>query len=244
MRPRVSGRWATRSKPACSTCKRAPGRNTGQKPARGASLIYSPPKGCSAVWYVSGIVAERYPWLLRAIVAAGHPIAAHGWSQHIIPVYQTVEEEAADLKRCIAVLGVPQGWLSPRCTRSASTTALLAASGFRWHADTFDSDLPYIVREHARPIVAMPFTMEVNDMPLYVRYGSEPAAFSRDFRADRRQLAAARRPPGCLDVTVHAHVFGRPYGLVELAETIEIARRYDWVRLTDHSRLAAMWLPG
>jgi Polysaccharide deacetylase len=197
-----------------------------------------------AVWYVSGIVAERYPGLLRAIVEAGHPVAAHGWSQHVIPAYQTAEEEAADLARCTRALGAPQGWLSPRCTPSARTTALLAAAGFQWHADIFDSDLPYILREHARPIVAMPFTMEVNDMPLYVRYGSEPAAFSRIFErivANWRRLGGR---PGCLDVTVHAHVFGRPYGLVELAETIAIARRYDWVQLTDHARLAAMWLPG
>jgi hypothetical protein len=197
-----------------------------------------------AVWYVSGIVAERYPELIRTIAAAGHPIAAHGWSQHIIPAYQDAEEEAADLKRCVAVLGAPRGWLSPRCTPSARTTALLAAAGFRWHADIFDSDLPYIVGTHAKPIVAMPFTMEVNDMPLYVRYGSEPAAFSAIFERIVANWPRLGNWPGCLDITVHAHVFGRPYGLVELAETIAIARRHDWARLTDHARLAELWLPA
>lgn len=197
-----------------------------------------------AVWYVSGIVAERYPELMRAIAEAGHPIAAHGWSQHVIPAYQSTEEEAADLQRCMAVLGAPQGWLSPRCTPSPRTTALLADAGFRWHADVFDADLPYVLSEHARPIVAMPFTMEVNDMPLYVRYGSAPAAFSQIFERIVTHWPRLGNRPGCLDITVHAHVFGRPYGLVELAETIEIARRHDWAHLTDHSRLAEMWLSG
>src|SRR5271155_5300879 len=58
-----------------------------------------------AVWYVSGIVAERHPALMRAIAEAGHPIAAHCWSQLIIPAYQSAEEEASALRRCIAVLG-------------------------------------------------------------------------------------------------------------------------------------------
>jgi hypothetical protein len=91
--------------------------------------------------------------------------------------------------------------------------------------------------------VAMPFTMEVNDMPLYVRYGSEPAAFSHVFERIVGNWGRLGNRPGCLDITVHAHVFGRPYGLVELAETIAIARRYAWAHLTNHARLAEMWLP-
>src|SRR5437588_338334 len=73
----------------------------------------------------------------------------------------------------------PLGWLSPRCTPSTRTSELLAKSGLDWHADFFDSDLPYRHATPAGAITAVPFTMEVNDMPLYVRYGSEPEAFTR-----------------------------------------------------------------
>src|SRR5215510_12410922 len=55
-----------------------------------------------AVFYTSGIVAERYPDLLKAIVQAGHVVAAHGFSQHVIPAYQTEDEEKRDLERCVA----------------------------------------------------------------------------------------------------------------------------------------------
>lgn len=81
-------------------------------------------------------------------------------------------------------------------------------------------------------------------MPLYVRYGSEPAAFSAIFERIVANWPRLGSRPGCLDITVHAHVFGRPYGLVELANTIEIARRQPWTFLTDHARLAEWWLPG
>src|ERR1700741_4752318 len=40
-----------------------------------------------AVFYVSGILAERYPDLLRAIAKAGHVVAGHGWGQNIVPAY-------------------------------------------------------------------------------------------------------------------------------------------------------------
>jgi hypothetical protein len=203
-----------------------------------------------SVFYVSGILAERYPDLMRAIATAGHGIAAHGWSQHIIPSYQSAEEEARDLGRCTAILEKasgqrPMGWLSPRCTPSPRTSELLAKSGFDWHADFFDSDLPYRHATPAGAITAVPFTMEVNDMPLYVRYGSEPEAFSRILERIVSNWPRLGRPAACLDITVHAHVFGRPIGAIEFMNSLEVARRYaDWAWLTDHRRLADLCKAG
>src|SRR6187399_2996075 len=62
-----------------------------------------------AVFYVSGILAERYGDLMKAIVNAGHAVAAHGWGQNIIPAYQTAEEEARDLERCVKAIAAGTG---------------------------------------------------------------------------------------------------------------------------------------
>jgi peptidoglycan/xylan/chitin deacetylase (PgdA/CDA1 family) len=198
-----------------------------------------------AVWYTNAIVAERHPALIAAIAEAGHTLAAHGWAQNILPAYQDEASEAADLERSLRVLGdaagaPPRGWLSPRCTPSAATSALLAASGLAWHADIFDSDLPYRMETLSGSLIAMPFTMEVNDMPLYVRHGAEPAQFSRILERIVGHWPDIGNRPGCLDITVHAHVFGRPYGLVELRHALAIVRRHDWAWLTDHDRLAML----
>ena len=200
-----------------------------------------------AVFYTSGVVAERYADLLGAIARAGHIVAAHGWGQNIIPAYQTAEDEARDLARCVTAIehGAghrPDGWLSPRCTPSDRTSTLLAKAGFQWHADFFDSDLPYRHETSAGPITAMPFTMEVNDMPLYVRYGNEPDAFTRILERLVVNWPRLGRPAGCLDITVHAHVFGRPFGAVEFMSALDIARRHsDWAWLTNHRALADLF---
>ena len=202
-----------------------------------------------SVFYVSGILAERHPELIKAIANAGHALAAHGWGQNIIPSYQTAEEEAHDLARCVTAIAQgtgqpPSGWLSPRCTPSSRTSELLAKSGFGWHADFFDSDLPY---RHSTPggtLAAVPFTMEVNDMPLYVRYGAEPEAFTRVLERIVMNWPRLGRPAACLDITVHAHVFGRPFGAIEFMNCLEAARRYDWAWLTDHRTLAGLCKPG
>ena len=201
--------------------------------------------GLRGVFYTSGVVAERYPDLVRAIAASGHAVAAHGYSQGTLPPYLSVDQERADIDACRAVLtnaagAAPAGWLSPRCTPSTETSGLLAAAGFRWHADGFDSDLPYNIATEAGPILGMPFTMEVNDMPLYVRYGNEPDAFARILERIVTGWPRLGRPFACLDITVHAHVFGRPYGALALLDALDVARRADWCWLTDHAALAGL----
>lgn len=203
-----------------------------------------------AVFYVSGVLAERYPDLMTNIGKAGHVIGAHGWAQNIVPAYQMAQEEECDLARCIAAIRQctgerPYGWLSPRCTPSSSTSMLLAAAGFEWHADFFDSDLPYRHKTPAGRITAVPFTMEVNDMPLYVRYGSEPEAFTRILERLLSNWPRLGRSAGCLDLTVHAHIFGRPFGAIEFMNSLELARRHDELAwLTDHQALARLFAVG
>jgi hypothetical protein len=202
--------------------------------------------GVKAVFYTSGVVAEAHLPLLRAIHAAGHAVAAHGWGQEIIPAYQTIVAEEADIARCGAAIekavGVrPRGWLSPRCTPSPATAALLAASGFAWHADYFDRDLPRRLETEAGALVAMPFTMEVNDMPLYVRYGNEPEAFTRTLARILDGWEGLGNPFACLDITVHAHIFGRPYGAIALLDSLALVRRHRHCWLTDHAQVAELY---
>ena len=199
-------------------------------------------QGTRAVFYTSGTVAEHHPDLIAAIARRGHAVAAHGWSQGTLPAYLTPEQEEQDIARCVDVLSRasgahPGGWLSPRCTPSSVTSTLLAKAGFRWHADMFDSDLPYPIETGSGPILGMPFTMEVNDMPLYVRYGNEPEAFTRTLDRIVNGWTRLGSPFGCLDITLHAHVFGRPYGAIAFLDSLALVRRAAWCWVTNHAEL-------
>lgn len=200
-----------------------------------------------AVYYVSGVLAERYPALLRAIVDAGHVVAAHGWSQHILPVSQSEAQEKVDLDRCLAALkaatGVqPPGWISPRCTPSINTANLLVDAGLQWHTDYFDQDLPREIQTANGPLTAVPFTMEVNDMPISIRYGNSPEIYSKTLENILVGWPAVSARPACLDITVHAHVFGRPAGAIEFSRALALAAQFeDRAWLTDHDALGSMF---
>jgi peptidoglycan/xylan/chitin deacetylase (PgdA/CDA1 family) len=178
---------------------------------------------------VSGVLAERHPEAVKAVAAAGHEVIAHGYGQEIIPVMLTEaaeKEHIAKTTQLIAnVIGsAPKGWMSPRATPSVDTFRLLAEAGYLWHGDAMDDDLPYIQDFSGRRIVAMPFTIEVNDMPIILRYGNSPRQYVDTFENMLMRLRQRETGAVLLDATAHAHVFGRPMGVWAYEAAMEIAK--------------------
>ena len=201
----------------------------------------------SATVFASGVMAERYPETLQAALAAGHEIAAHSYAQDIIPAYLPEEEERRNIERSVAAIeqacGVrARGWVSPRGTPSPHTARLLAVYGLRWFKDAFDRDLPYRLQGMPTPFVAIPLTMEVNDMPLLVRYGNPHHAYLETFCELFERLYHHEAPPTFMDVTVHAHVMGRPLGGKVLDEVIQVCQKYADVWFPTNSQVAEVVL--
>lgn len=173
--------------------------------------------GVRASWMVSAVLAEQVPDTVRAVAEAGHEIVAHGYGQEIIPAMLDLAADRANIERSTelltAVAGLaPVGWISPRGTPGQHTARLLHEAGYVWHGDVFDDDRPYLLDFPGGPLIGIPLTMEVNDLPHAMRYGRSPRQFVETFED---ALAGALADPAeavLIDVTAHAHCYGRPHG--------------------------------
>ncbi len=178
---------------------------------------------------VSGILAERYPEVVRRMHEEGHDVVAHSYTMDVIHAYLDEAEERANIARTTELLrhatGVtPRGWISPRSTPGIRTPRLLAEAGYDWHGDTLNDDLPYLVQYGERSIVAFPNNTEVNDLPMYMRHGQPPRVMLEVFEdwlqcARERETGAVR-----VDPAIHAHVFGRALGMSVYERIIEVAK--------------------
>ncbi|HVZ53447.1 MAG TPA: polysaccharide deacetylase family protein [Pseudolabrys sp.] len=196
---------------------------------------------------VSGVLAERYPDHVRAIVKAGHEYCAHSWAQDVVPASLSPEEDEHNIKKTTdiltAVTGLrPRGWISPRGTPSESTVRNLVLAGYEWHSDVLDGDRPYVQRFDAGDITAIPFTMDINDLPHAMRFGRTPQQFVDMFDAYLAHTLKADDGPIIIDVTAHGHCYGRPGGAWAYEEIArKVAGRDDvWFPMrqdvTEHMR--------
>jgi peptidoglycan/xylan/chitin deacetylase (PgdA/CDA1 family) len=172
---------------------------------------------------VNGVLAERAPETVADLHARGHEVVAHSYAMDVIPVYLDEAAERENIQRTTelirAVTGErPVGWISPRGTGSLLSPRLLAEAGYLWHGDCNDDDCPAVLDYSGGPggdaprIVAIPLTMDVNDLPHCIRYGNSPGSLVAHFGEVLEGLRRTDDGPLMLDVTAHTHVFGRPAG--------------------------------
>ena len=81
----------------------------------------------------------------------------------------------------------------------------------------FDDDRPYLQIFERLPlgadwIVVIPLTMEINDLPHAMRFGRSPAQYVELFDQALARMREDKGEAMMLDVTAHAHVYGRPAG--------------------------------
>jgi peptidoglycan/xylan/chitin deacetylase (PgdA/CDA1 family) len=192
----------------------------------------------------SGILAQRFPQTVRALAAAGHEIVAHSWAQDIIPSTLTPEEVRADIARTTEILadvaGVrPRGWISPRGTAAGDSARFLLEAGYAWQGDVFDDDRPYLqMFENDNKIVAIPLTMEINDLPHAMRFGRSPRAFIELFDDLLAHSRKNKQEAVMIDVTAHAHVYGRPNGAWAYEEIAKKTRKMNDVWIATREQIA------
>jgi polysaccharide deacetylase family protein (PEP-CTERM system associated) len=106
--------------------------------------------GARGTFFTLGWVAERYPALIKRIVAAGHELASHGYD-HKRVFNMTADEFAADLRQARAILedlgGVAiRGYRAPSFsvdTRTPWAHAVLAEQGY-----AYSSSVAPVVHDH------------------------------------------------------------------------------------------------
>jgi peptidoglycan/xylan/chitin deacetylase (PgdA/CDA1 family) len=178
---------------------------------------------------VCGVLAERFRDTVKAIADGGHEIIAHSYAMDVLPVLLSEEQERKNIARTTELIekacGVrPTGWISPRGTPGLNTAQLLAEAGYTWLGDSLNDDLPSLLKFGDGELVIVPFTMDVNDLPSSIRYGNAPTQMIDVFKTTFDYLRRQPDEVAKIDVTIHAHVFGRPSGIWTYEEIVKLVR--------------------
>ncbi|WP_312864463.1 polysaccharide deacetylase family protein [Saccharopolyspora phatthalungensis] len=199
-------------------------------------------RGIRATWPTNALAVERAPEAVRSICAAGHEIAGHSLAQDVMVSSLDRDAELQNIRRCTAAFeeltGVrPRGWLSPRATASPRTAELLAQCGYVWWSDHNDHDLPQVVNTASGSLVAIMHS-DVTD----VRAASAGPRGVRDIYCDTFDYLLSTGRPEVLNVTVHAHVSGRPAmaaAFEQILDHIQSAGSAVWI--ATHAEIAS-WI--
>lgn len=164
----------------------------------------------AASFCVSGRAIELFRSSIDRIVADGHEVASHAYSQDMILPYMDAAEEKTMIRRCTDLIAdatgrSPVGWISPRATATQRTPHILTELGYRWHGDYNDTDLPYVIHTDTAPLVALAHS-DFTDIRVIT---GTPRDYL-DVHRDTFDFLLQSTRPEILNLSIHAHFGGRP----------------------------------
>ncbi|BCH29339.1 hypothetical protein MesoLjLc_12690 [Mesorhizobium sp. L-8-10] len=189
----------------------------------------------------NGLAAARHSEIVRTFVAEGHEVTGHGWANDVYVKDAGEEAEREEIRRCTQVLteasgGVrPVGWTSPGSTGSQHTIRILKEEGYIWNGDDVSDDLPFVIESGAGPFVMMPRqSLATNDITQWVLSRNPPSVMWEGFKDtfDTLYSEACDGWGRSIDITLHAHMAGRPTLIPTIQRMLDYTRQHEGVFFT------------
>ncbi|MDR3537666.1 MAG: polysaccharide deacetylase family protein [Acetobacteraceae bacterium] len=171
--------------------------------------------GIAPTLAINGAVPATYPRVTQAARDAGWEFMVHGHQQlatHLVEDQRAMIRIALDALRDAAG-HTPVGWLAPGLTETLETPDLLAEAGIRYCADWVVDDLPCRLRTAHGPLLTMPYSVELNDIPIMmIQHHSAEELFTRTVaQFDRLYAEAETQGAKVMGLAVHPYISGVPH---------------------------------
>jgi len=178
---------------------------------------------------LNGHVCKSYPRVAGAARDAGWEFIGHGFKQ--APMHR-LEDQRLAIKQTVAEIEQftgrrPRGWESPGMTETEHTLDFLSAEGIEYVADWVLDDQPVIVKAEPRPVVAMPYTVETNDVVMFTIQNHAAEEFAHRCRAQFDRLyAEGARTARVMAISVHPYLSGVPHRIGWLENVLDYIRGF------------------
>ena len=136
--------------------------------------------GIRATVSLNASVCHSYPQLVEESMKSGWEMLAHSYIQRVI---NKEPDERFAIRKTIDTIKeftgtAPRGWMGPGLAETFDTPDILAEEGIEYIADWCNDDQPYPMIVKSGSLVALPYTVELNDIPVYlVQHNRPPRLF-------------------------------------------------------------------
>jgi peptidoglycan/xylan/chitin deacetylase (PgdA/CDA1 family) len=199
--------------------------------------------GFTATAALNAEVCEQYPDIIKEGNRLGWEWMAHGPNNSMIFTGMPEEAERPIIAGVLETIAKQtgkksRGWLGPVVTETDNTLDILAEAGIDYVADWCNDELPYPIKTKKGSIYAIPYTLEIGDIPVFLERGGSGEDFYEMVVDQFDQLyEEGSTRPRVLSIAIHPFLIGHPFRARHLARALEHIRKHDAVWLTTGSAI-------
>jgi peptidoglycan/xylan/chitin deacetylase (PgdA/CDA1 family) len=163
---------------------------------------------------MNATVVDAYPRVAEAALEANWEFMGHSYIQK--PMY-LLEDEQADIHKTMDKLAAfcgykPRGWMGPGLTQTERTPELLVEAGVEYTADWILDDQPCEIRTDAGPLYSIPYTIELNDIPIMLLQSHQSSMlYERTMEYFETVYREGSTNVRVMAVSVHPYIHGVPH---------------------------------
>ena len=190
--------------------------------------------------FINAQVADIYPKVFHEVCRLNWELVGHGWFQESLRVAKDEEhviKKSLDLLRKLS--GQPvRSWFGPAGGETEKTPELLKENGIEFLHDWLIDELPCWMRTKLGPIVAMPYTFELNDVPIWTVQNNSCDEMKKRVDAtlnifDEEKLYNTK----IITLALHPHIVGVPQNFYYLKKIIKDLKKRDDVIFMTSSQI-------
>ena len=197
---------------------------------------------------LNSAVCEHAPDLVDAARVAGCEFIAHGYSNSDTLAGMSGATEAAYVdgvaRQMAAAIGTrPLGWASPWIAETLHTPDILSEHGYTYVLDWCMDDQPVWLRTRDRPLLAVPYSQEINDSSTIIGRQASATEFA-GMIIDQfdEMLATSGDEPLVMSVILHSFISGQPFRLRALRRAVEhILKNAEEAWITQPGKIAKFY---
>lgn len=185
-------------------------------------------------------ICTHYPRLAEAMLKAEWEFVGHGLYQKALA---TVEDDAAWVRDSLDIMrrfsGQPvRAWLGPGLSEKADTPEVLRRHGIEFLHDWLLDDEPLWMTTADGPMVSLPYTVELNDVPIYVVTNQSSTALADRIRANMAYYARTGFDrTRVMTIALHPHVIGVAHRMESFQAAMEELARHEEVAFATSSEI-------
>jgi peptidoglycan/xylan/chitin deacetylase (PgdA/CDA1 family) len=181
---------------------------------------------------INARVCEDYPRVAEQARSDGWEFMGHSYQQG--PIHNEPDQKAMILRTldiCEQASGTrPVGWLGPGLTQTLDTPDILTECGIQYIGDWVYDDEPTTIRTRHGPLVTLPYSVELNDIPMMiVQHHESDYLFKRAMDQFDRLYAEGEQRAKIMALAIHPYISGQPHRIKYLADIYNYVAAFDGV---------------
>ena len=193
---------------------------------------------------INARVCDDYGRVAAEARDAGWEFMGHAWDQQ--PIHQIADQRAMihrSMDRLEAFTGRrPVGWLGPGLTQTLDTPDLLSEAGVRYIGDWVWDDEPSEIETAHGPLVTLPYSVEMNDIPtMMIQHHESPYWLTRARDSFDRLYLESEARPKIMAIAIHPYISGQPHRIRYLEAIYDYVNGFEGVLHWNGAEILDWW---